>query len=137
MNVFKNLHLSPLFLSIVVFTLAAQYTIIEFGGGLVRTVGLTNDQWIKCILLSSLTLPIGGLMRLVPIDDSETDYAESSKLITTTTSIDNNHKGEGHESTSKLQSQQLDGSFLLWLVVVTVIPVLVLQQFNDHWKLFL
>ena len=136
MNVFKNLHLSPLFLSIVVFTLAAQYTIIEFGGGLVRTVGLTNDQWIKCILLSSLTLPIGGLMRLVPIDDSETDYAETSKLITTT-SIDNDHKGKRDESTRKVQSQQWDVSFLLWLVVVTVIPVLVLQQFNDHWKLFL
>jgi len=149
LNVFKNLHLSPLFISIIIFTVLAQYGIVEYGGGFVRTVGLTSDQWLKCILLSSLTLPIGGLMRLVPIADNESDYAESSKLISFNQSDDNDSSSSSSSSSSNSSSsssidnkaksnnnnQQFDLSFLIWLIVVSVIPVLVLQHFNDQWKL--
>jgi len=127
--VFKNLHQSPLFISIVIFTVAAQYGIVEYGGGFVRTVSLSSDQWLKCFLLSSLTLPIGGLMRLVPVRDNESDYAEISKLIASTTTTTKD------ELKSINSTQQFDLSFLVWLLVVSIIPVLVLQHFNDQWQL--
>jgi len=129
LNVFKNLHQSPLFISIVIFTVAAQYGIVEYGGGFVRTVSLSSDQWLKCFLLSSLTLPIGGLMRLVPVRDNESDYAEISKLIASTTTTTKD------ELKSINSTQQFDLSFLVWLLVVSIIPVLVLQHFNDQWQL--
>jgi len=89
-----------------------------------------------------LTLPIGGLMRLVPIADNESDYAESSKLISFNQSDVNDSSSSSSSSSSidnKAKSsnnnQQFDLSFLIWLIVVSIIPVLVLQHFNDQWKL--
>ncbi len=87
-----------------------------------------------------MTLPIGGLMRLVPIADNESDYAESSKLISVNQSDDNDSSSSSsssidHKAKSSNNNQQFDLSFLIWLIVVSIIPVLVLQHFNDQWKL--
>lgn len=42
--------------------------IVEYGGAFVRTVHLTEDQWIKCILLGALSLPLGiRLMILIEL----------------------------------------------------------------------
>ena len=83
-------------------------------------------------------------MRLVPIADNESDYAESSKLISFNQSDVNDSNSSSSSSSSidtKAKSsnnnQQFDLSFLIWLIVVSVIPVLVLQHFNDQWKLLL
>ena len=81
-------------------------------------------------------------MRLVPIADNESDYAESSKLISFNQSDDNDSSSSSSSSSSidnKAKSnnnnQQFDLSFLIWLIVVSIIPVLVLQHFNDQWQL--
>jgi magnesium-transporting ATPase (P-type) len=58
MNVFHGLHANVMFLAIIAFTVVAQYFIVESGGDFVRTVGLNNDQWIKCVLLGALSLPV-------------------------------------------------------------------------------
>ena len=78
-------------------------------------------------------------MRLVPIADNESDYAESSKLISFNQSDDNDSSSSSssidHKAKSSNNNQQFDLSFLIWLIVVSIIPVLVLQHFNDQWKL--
>lgn len=83
-------------------------------------------------------------MRLVPIADNESDYAESSKLISFNQSDDDNdsisrsssnNSSIDNKPKSSNNNQQFDLSFLMWLIVVSVIPVLVLQHFNDQWKL--
>jgi ethanolamine transporter EutH len=33
------------------------------------------QQWIKCILLGALSLPLGCVMRLLPVTDAESDFA--------------------------------------------------------------
>ena len=84
-------------------------------------------------------------MRLVPIADNESDYAESSKLISFNQSDVNDSNSSSSSSSSSIDTkakssnnnQQFDLSFLIWLIVVSVIPVLVLQHFNDQWKLLL
>jgi magnesium-transporting ATPase (P-type) len=60
MNVFKGLFENPIFIAIVVFTLGAQYAIVEFGGDFVKTAPLSVDQWIKCFALAACTLPVGN-----------------------------------------------------------------------------
>ena len=137
MNIFKGLGKSPLFIGIIIFTVLAQYGIVEFGGDFVRTVNLTPDQWIKCILLGALSLPLGGVMRLIPVQDSASDFAELSELIST-----NRNKlmgGEGGSTKRQKEASAVDNgfslSFFVWFVVVTVIPLLTAHHFNEHWKL--
>ena len=81
MNVFKGLSDNPLFGSILLFTCVAQYLLVTFGGDFVRTVPLNYEQWVKCILLGALSLPVGGLMRLIPVRENDNDFATLSPLL--------------------------------------------------------
>ena len=42
---------------------------------------MDNAHWMKCVLLGAMSLPIGGLMRFIPCENSEADYAEVNPLI--------------------------------------------------------
>lgn len=125
MDVFKGIEKNFLFLAIIAFTVVAQFGIVEYGGDFVRTVGLTQDQWIKTVLLASLSLPLGGLMRLVPVQDSASDFAEVTE------------EGKRLRKGSKSVDYENDytSSFFLWLAVVGVLPLLCMQQFKEQWGL--
>lgn len=134
MNVFKGLYKSPLFIAIILFTVAAQVGIVEYGGEFVRTTHLTTEQWVKCVLLGALSLPLGGLMRLFPVTDRLSDYAELSELISANQAKlgkNGKRRGPGAEQGEGMFSL----SFLLWFVVVTAIPLAVLHRFDEHWHL--
>mmetsp|Transcript_14213 Transcript_14213/g.23654 ORF Transcript_14213/g.23654 Transcript_14213/m.23654 type:complete len:1068 (-) Transcript_14213:64-3267(-) len=140
MNVFKGLANSPLFVAILVVTVVAQYGIVEFGGDFVRTASLTADQWYKCVLLGALSLPLGGLMRLVPVPDSANDFAVLSELMkanrkTVTESHKKRLAKQGNDGSSSSSSSVFSFSMLLWFLVVTLLPVLTLQHFNEHWQI--
>lgn len=75
MNIFQNLDNNQIFMFIILVTVIVQVIIVEFGSGFVKTTSLTASQWIKCIMLGSLSLPLGGLMRLIPVKESEKDFA--------------------------------------------------------------
>jgi hypothetical protein len=36
---------------------------------------------LKCIVLGALSLPLGGLMRLIPVSDSDTDFAVLPQIL--------------------------------------------------------
>ena len=80
-NVLEGLATNPLFVGIILFTAAFQWVIVEYGGDFVKTEGLTSDQWLKCILFGALSLPVGMVMRWIPIENSEEDYAEISEIL--------------------------------------------------------
>lgn len=126
MNVFKGLHKNLLFIGIIIFTVVAQYGLIEYGGDFVRTTHLTPDQWIKCITLGALSLPLGGLMRLIPVADSLNDFAEVTSLVKANI---NERKSEHSNEKESIMSF----SFLLWLAVAGIIPVIAYQQFGEVW----
>lgn len=126
MNVFKGLFTNGLFMAIIVFTVAAQYAIVQFGGDFVRTVPLDADQWVKCILLGALSLPLGGLMRLIPVRESRADFAAVSPLIKTCAR-------KNKETIKEPRQSSLTMSFMLWLVVVTALPVVTYHRFEEHW----
>lgn len=131
-NVFRGLAQNPLFIAILMFTVVAQYFIVEFGGDFVKTAPLTQDQWLKCISLGALSLPVGAIMRLFPINDSEQDFATVSPLIFAHLKNSKSEKKEKDSTGSSI----LSFSFLMWFITVTVIPVLTYQQFEEHWREF-
>jgi P-type Ca2+ transporter type 2C len=148
MNIFKGLHKNPVFLGILVFIVVAQALMVEFGGDFVRTVPLTMDHWQKCILLGAMSLPIGGLMRLIPVKENESDFAEVSPLILASAEA-NKQQGEKEKSASgaganksKTEEDTSDrASFLIWLNLVLIIPVAFYVVFGEsltkHIILFL
>ena len=128
-NVFKGLQRNPLFVCIAIFTVVGQYFLVEFGGDFVKTVGLSHDQWLKSFLLGALTLPLGGLMRLIPVEENPDDFAIVSKLV----------KPKRSEKPSVVKRE--DGghfsdflSFVCWLSACLIIPVVTYSAFEEKWE---
>jgi len=67
LNVFDGILTNWIFLGIILFTVGVQILIVEFGGPAIRTVGLTIDQWVYCVTIGFFSLPIGFLLRLIPV----------------------------------------------------------------------
>jgi len=136
-NVFEGLFSNVMFLAVLLFTVGSQYVIIEFGGEFVKTTHLTDDQWIKCIVLGSLSLPLGGLMRLIPVFDSESDYAELTPIMKTNQIAARKLlKSETAAGTSAKTGAKAGSilSYLLWLTTVTAIPAITYYHFQNEWK---
>lgn len=137
MNVFKKLHKNTLFLAIILFTCAAQFFIVEFGGDFVKTTSLTQEQWLKCVLLGAMSLPVGGLMRFIPAYDSQKDFAAVSPLIQKSVASVGSVSSKSEKKTKK-QHDEMESSgvsFLVWLLVVTALPAVLVNVFDEHWHL--
>lgn len=132
-NVFAGLHKNMIFVFIEIFTVFTQYVIVQYGGDFIKVVPLSPDHWQKCILLASLTIPIGGLMRFSPIRESEADFApvpavggKGKKVVSKQQS--NNGMHVDNESSSAVFSG------FVWFVVATTIPVMVWSEFGHFWS---
>lgn len=55
-NVFKNFFNNPLFVAILILTFIVQLSIVKLGGKSLKTVDLTFEENIICLLLGSLSL---------------------------------------------------------------------------------
>lgn len=130
-NVFKGLHRNPLFLMISLVTVLGQYFLVQHGGDFVKTTPLSQDIWYKCILLASLTLPVGGLMRCIPISENKDDLVTPNKLMQHRNREIENGKSHG----KKYVSQSSGLSLILWLTLVTVIPAAIINTFPIPLKL--
>ena len=56
----------------------AQYGIVEFGGDFTKTAPLSADQWLRTVGLASVTLPLGVVMRFLPVSEDPSDFAMGS-----------------------------------------------------------
>eukprot|EP01134_Creolimax_fragrantissima_P008573 CFRG8573T1 len=65
-NVFKGFFASPLFLTVMLFTLFLQYLMVQYGGDWVGCTPLNHDQWVRTIMIGALGIPVGTLIRLMP-----------------------------------------------------------------------
>ncbi|CAG8652692.1 34365_t:CDS:2 [Gigaspora margarita] len=68
LNVFKNIFANKFFIIIFVITSIGQFLIVQFGGYAFKTAPLTFVQWIACIGLGALSIPVGIIIRLLPIE---------------------------------------------------------------------
>lgn len=123
-DIFRGLFQNPIFLFIIVFTCGAQYCLVQYGGDFVRTSPLDNHQWSKCIKLASLTFPIGGIMRIIPVADSENDFAPVSALISR---VRDSRKGK-LESSSKYSL-----TLIVWFVLIGTVCSIVYNEFGAIW----
>lgn len=136
-NVLSGLQKNTLFIGIIIFTILAQVFIVEYGGDFVRTVGLNTNEWKKCIILGALSLPVGVIMRFIPIENSEHDYAELSEVLKK--SRENNSKKNKSNKSQKNNNNGDDaGAFgigdLVYLVIVTAITAIAYQEFRPYIK---
>jgi hypothetical protein len=65
-------------------------------------------------------------MRLVPIKDSENDFAPVAISVEAA-------RLKFQKNNKNLSSNNLSFSFFMWLFCVTIIPVIVYSQFGESW----
>lgn len=79
MNVFKGLGSNVMFMAIIVFTVVTQVFIVQFGGDFTRTVPLSAEEWKLSVAVGFLALPVGALVRLVPVaNDVKDEFARGA-----------------------------------------------------------
>lgn len=66
-NIFGGLHKSPMFIVIWIITAAVQALIVTFGGAFTQTAPLNWMQWLLSISIGALSIPIGLLVRFIPV----------------------------------------------------------------------
>ncbi|CAG8509968.1 46135_t:CDS:10 [Gigaspora margarita] len=66
LNVFYDFFHNHIFIIIQVIVITAQILIIEYGSVAFGTTRLTWYQWLVTILIGSLSIPIGVIIRLIP-----------------------------------------------------------------------
>ncbi|KAK7381173.1 hypothetical protein VNO78_33702 [Psophocarpus tetragonolobus] len=68
-NVFKEIHRSKLFLSIIGITIILQVVMVEFLKKFADTERLNWGQWAICIGLAAISWPIGWVVKLIPVSE--------------------------------------------------------------------
>ncbi|RHZ80355.1 hypothetical protein Glove_137g68 [Diversispora epigaea] len=66
LNIFKNLWANRFFVVIFIAMVGVQILIVTFGGAAFRTESLNIQEWLVCLGLGFLSLPIGVIIRLLP-----------------------------------------------------------------------
>lgn len=67
LNVFENFFNNPLFLIIIVGTIIIQLIMVKYGGESMKTVELSTNENLLCVLLGSTSLIYGlGIKMLLP-----------------------------------------------------------------------
>jgi Ca2+-transporting ATPase len=68
-NVFAGFFRNTIFVAILAFTAVAQYLITEFGGDFTSTRPLSLRQWMTCVGIAALGVPVGMLIKLIPVPE--------------------------------------------------------------------
>ena len=74
-NPFKALWKSPMFMAVIFFTVFVQWAIVEYGGDFTQTCPLTLDEWKITCMLGAISIPVGFLMRQIPVSEDPDTFA--------------------------------------------------------------
>ncbi|CAG8448465.1 10690_t:CDS:2 [Acaulospora colombiana] len=66
LDILKGIWANKFFIAIFIIMVVGQFTIVTFGGAAFQTQKLNIIQWIICIGLGFLSIPVGALIRLTP-----------------------------------------------------------------------
>jgi hypothetical protein len=66
MNIFHNMTKNRFFVPILLAIIAGQVLIVFFGGQVFKTTPITGYMWLASVIVGSITLPIGVIVRLIP-----------------------------------------------------------------------
>jgi Ca2+-transporting ATPase len=67
LNMFKGIQKNWIFVVIFIGSFVVQFILVQFAGDFAKTVALTGYQWLFCIFVGMLALPLGLLFRLIPV----------------------------------------------------------------------
>ncbi|CAG8599744.1 1774_t:CDS:2, partial [Ambispora gerdemannii] len=66
LNVFRNIFNNHVFIIVQFVVILGQFLIVQYGGVAFGTTSLTWYQWLSTIIVGSLSLPVGVIIRLFP-----------------------------------------------------------------------
>ncbi|KAG0201269.1 hypothetical protein BGX28_005842 [Mortierella sp. GBA30] len=66
LNIFAGIHRNYYFIVIFFIMVLFQAIIVQYGGAAFETEKLNGIQWLICILLGLLSIPVGIIIRLIP-----------------------------------------------------------------------
>lgn len=95
-NIFEGLTTNYIFLAVSAFTIGCQIFLVQVGGEFVKTAPLTLYQWAVTIGLGALGIPIGILMRFIPVEEDPNSFFDNGHVMDmwifedTTTNVDRN-----------------------------------------------
>jgi len=88
LNVFAGFFTNPLFLTIIILTIVVQALLVEFSGDFANCVPLTGVEWLICLGIGVLSLPIGFLLRFIPVPATRVSKPEEElPLLPETTTM--------------------------------------------------
>ncbi|GMI77132.1 autoinhibited Ca2+-ATPase 11 [Hibiscus trionum] len=70
-NVFRGMFSSWIFIGVMVATVAFQVVIVEFLGTFASTVPLSWQHWLLCILIGSVSLIVGVVLKCIPVESAD------------------------------------------------------------------
>lgn len=74
-NVFRGLQKNPIFMFIVLVTIALQILIVELGGKFVKTTSMPLELWGWSILVGFISIPLALFLRIVaPIKEAQSSF---------------------------------------------------------------
>jgi magnesium-transporting ATPase (P-type) len=71
----RSISESPMFLMVIAFTVIAQWFIVEYGGDFTQTYPLNWEEWKITVVLGAGSVPVGFLMRLIPVAEDPSTFA--------------------------------------------------------------
>lgn len=98
-------------------SVVGQIIIVEHGGVAFQTVPLEKDNWILCILIGLISIPIGVLIRLIPDDliivrrqqrNSNNNVNISSHSLTVQRTMNQRNEHNQQQQQQKQQEQDLN-----------------------------
>jgi hypothetical protein len=64
-----------MFLLVIGFTVLAQWLIVEYGGDFTQTTPLNFSEWRSTIGYGAVSIPVGFIMRLIPVSEDPATFA--------------------------------------------------------------
>lgn len=70
LKIWEHLTSSYFLESILSVIVVMQFVIVQFGGEITQTTPLSFGQWQTCVLIGSISIPVGYLLKLIPVEDT-------------------------------------------------------------------
>ena len=80
-NPFDGVMKNKMFLLVSIASLGLQIFLIQVGGDFVKTSPLTLYQWLITIALGFISVPIGMLMRLIPVNEDPDSFFTVDSVV--------------------------------------------------------